>query len=437
MSAHRRAVGGAGPGQPQQQRMATEKNSLHRCGIALCSNPAVSQGVCSMHLSRSSGRSPTTMTPVAINGNGYASPAALPPHADSNGLGEGSETPDRFYRSGAHMAMQPRAGPASKKQKTTGVDPNNDGQLGGSPMPGAPNGGNGHMYGSGASMALTQDSLNQMNHNNLKYGSKAPGRPGLSNSYDDNAYLSHSSLRQSGSTNDSVHSESENSMDADKETNQRRERNRIAARKSRQRKLDRISNLEDEKMRLEQHRDMLVQEIRSLEKRDSGVASTAVVSIPDKEYSHLQEVRVQIIKAIEEAYNRGDICSTLKYFRDDSIVSGPQNSSVHLRGKDALVLDYLCTTYLFSDIHLHHAKIDSGGPRSQHFRVHWNFTGRVKSAGVSMNKEFLELIESVKGKRVTIEGVSNFSFSGDKIVYVHRTADQAKFLSALVNLSKE
>lgn len=429
MSGHRRAIGGAGA---EQQRMATEKNSLHRCGIALCSNPAVSQGVCSMHLSRSSGRSPTTMSTASING--YASPAALPPHA--GGLSEGSETPDRFYRSGAHMAMQPRAGPASKKQKTTGVDPN--GRMGGSPMPGAAsNGGNSRMYGSGASVALTQDSLNQMNHNNLKYGSKAPGRPGMSNSYDDNAYLSHSSLRQSGSTNDSVHSESENSMDADKETNQRRERNRIAARKSRQRKLDRISNLEDEKMRLEQHRDMLVQEIRSLEKRDSGVASTAVVSIPDKEYAHLQEVRVQIIKAVEEAYNCGDICSTLKYFRDDSIVSGPQNSSVHLRGKDALVLDYLCTTYLFSDIHLHHAKIDSGGPRSQHFRVHWIFTGRVKSAGVSMNKEFLELIESVKGKRVTIEGVSNFSFSGDKIVYVHRTADQAKFLSALVNLSKE
>lgn len=441
MSSHRRAVGGAGAGQ-QQQRMATEKNSLHRCGIALCSNPAVSQGVCSMHLSRNSGRSPTTMTTTTNgNGGGYESPTALPPHAAASGLGEGSETPDRFYRSGAHMAMQPRAGPANKKQKTSTPDPNN-GRMGGSPMTGSapmrggapPNGGGmGHLYGNGASTALTQDSLNQMNHNNLKYG-KAPGRP---SSYDDNAYLSHSSLRQSGSTNDSVHSESENSMDADKETNQRRERNRIAARKSRQRKLDRISNLEDEKMRLEQHRDMLVQEIRSLEKRDSGVASTAVVSIPDKEYAHLQEVRVQIIKAVEEAYNRGDICSTLKYFRDDSIVSGPQNSSVHLRGKDALVLDYLCTTYLFSDIHLHHAKIDSGGPRSQHFRVHWIFTGRVKSAGVSMNKEFLELIESVKGKRVTIEGVSNFSFSGDKIVYVHRTADQAKFLSALVNLSKE
>ncbi|RLN94205.1 hypothetical protein BBJ28_00024133, partial [Nothophytophthora sp. Chile5] len=205
---------------------------------------------------------------------------------------------------------------------------------------------------------------------------------------------------------------------------------------SRQRKLDRISNLEDEKMRLEQHRDMLVQEIRSLEKKDAGVAASAVLTITDKEYQQLQTRRLQIIRHVEEAYNSGDILSTVKHFREDSIVSGPQNLSVHLRGKDALVLDYLCTTYLFGNIRLRHAKVDCGGPRSQHFRVHWALSGDVKCPGVSMNKEFLELIESVKGRRVTIEGVSNFSFSGDKIVYVHRTADQAKFLSALVNLSK-
>uniref|UniRef100_K3WRV9 BZIP domain-containing protein n=1 Tax=Globisporangium ultimum (strain ATCC 200006 / CBS 805.95 / DAOM BR144) TaxID=431595 RepID=K3WRV9_GLOUD len=428
---HRR-VGAAG----QQSRMAAEKNSLHRCAVTLCANPAVSEGVCAMHLSRP-GRSTAPPSNTAL-ATGYASPGFGHPHhhgAASSMSPDGQHgTPDRFYRSGAHMAMQPRAGPASKKQRTT------------TNAPGAglePPGNHYSHYPSGG-MALTQDSLDQMNQTNQLRFPKAPGgRIGLAASpYDDNAYLSHT-MRPSGSTNDSVHSESENSMDADKETNQRRERNRIAARKSRQRKLDRISNLEDEKMRLEQHRDMLVQEIRSLEKRDaasggaSGAASTSVVSIPDKEYAHLQDVRIRIIKAVEDAYNNGNIASTLSFLRDDSIVSGPQNSSVHLRGRDALVLDYLCTTYLFSDIHLHHAKIDSGGPRSQHFRVHWIFTGRVKSAGVSMNKEFLELIESVKGKRVTIEGVSNFSFSGDKIVYVHRTADQAKFLSALVNLSKE
>ncbi|KAF1322691.1 Alcohol dehydrogenase 3, partial [Globisporangium splendens] len=432
---HRR-VGAVG----QQGRMASEKNSLHRCAIMLCTNPAVSEGVCAMHLSRP-GRSTAPPPNAVLASAGYASPGFGHPHhhAATSGMSpstpDGHGTPDRFYRSGAHMAMQPRAGPASKKQRTTTNASGAGLEAPGNHYPHYPS----H---NSSGMALTQDSLNQINQNNqLRYPKAPGGRMGLasSSSYDDNAYLSHT-MRPSGSTNDSVHSESENSMDADKETNQRRERNRIAARKSRQRKLDRISNLEDEKMRLEQHRDMLVQEIRSLEKRDAasgGAASTSVVPIPDKEYAHLQGVRMRIIKAVEDAYNSGNIASTLPFFRDDSIVSGPQNSSVHLRGKDALVLDYLCTTYLFSDIHLYHAKIDSGGPRSQHFRVHWIFTGRVKSAGVSMNKEFLELIESVKGKRVTIEGVSNFSFSGDKIVYVHRTADQAKFLSALVSLSKE
>lgn len=393
-------------------RRVVEKNSLHRCGVALCAHPAVAQGVCAMHLSRPA--PPAAATNGGSAANGYASPAA----SATSSNGGGGDTPDRFYRSGAHMAMQPRAGPASKKQRTDASQQH---------------------YG-GGSMALTQESLGQMNQNHAKYGQGSGGRPGMS-AYDDSAYAAHAALRQSheGSMNDgSAHSESEGSMDADKETNQRRERNRIAARKSRQRKLDRISNLEDEKMRLEQHRDMLVQEIRSLEKRDAGVvAAAAVVSIPDQEYARLQDLRVQVIKEVEDAYNSGDIFSTVKHFRDDSIVSGPQNSSVHLRGRDALVLDYLCTTYLFSDIHLHHAKVDSGGPRSQHFRVHWTFSGCVKSAGVSMNKEFLELIDSVRGRRVTIEGVSNFSFSGDKIVYVHRTADQAKFLSALVNLSKQ
>ncbi|TYZ58708.1 hypothetical protein PybrP1_004083 [[Pythium] brassicae (nom. inval.)] len=402
-----------------------EKTTLHRCGVVLCSQPAVAQGVCAMHLSRPTAPQSAASSSHSSAANGYASPAS-----SSNGNGGGTDTPDRFYRSGAHMAMQPRAGPAAKKQRTGAPDASAQHH---------------HYSSSGGGVALTQESLNQMNHNHAKYGS-APsgnggGRSGAS-SYDDDGYMARSAQRLSndGSTNDgSMHSESEGSMDADKETNQRRERNRIAARKSRQRKLDRISNLEDEKMRLEQHRDMLVQEIRSLEKRDAGAvaAAAAVVAIPDQEYARLQDVRVQVIKAVEDAYNSGDILSTLQHFRDDSIVSGPQNSSVHLRGRDALVLDYLCTTYLFSNIHLHHAKVDSGGPRSQHFRVHWTFTGCVKSAGVSMNKEFLELIDSVQGKRVTIEGVSNFSFSGDKIVYVHRTADQAKFLSALVSLSKQ
>ncbi|KAE9335336.1 hypothetical protein PF008_g13546 [Phytophthora fragariae] len=396
MSMRGRPSNGSGAANPRLS------NSLHRCAIALCSNQAVAEGVCSMHLSRN-GRVSTgqgTVMDSRVMGS-----RGLPP---SSGGMDDAMADDRYYRTNSHAAMQPRGGPATKKHKSSPAEPVNRYM----------------MDNSASSSGLTRESLNEM-VNQMQYSKNT----GMS-AYENDPYVS---AQASGSTNGSNRSESDGSVD---ETNLRRERNRIAARKSRQRKLDRISNLEDEKMRLEQHRDMLLQDIRSLEKKDSGVASNVVLTITDKEYQQLQNKRLQIIKHVEEAYSSGDILSTVKYFRDDSIVSGPQNSSVHLRGKDALVLDYLCTTYLFGDVRLHHAKVDCGGSRSQHFRVHWALSGTIKSAGVSMNKEFLELIESVKGRRVTIEGVSNFSFSGDKIVYVHRTADQAKFLSALVNLSK-
>ncbi|RLN44307.1 hypothetical protein BBO99_00001257 [Phytophthora kernoviae] len=392
---HRRPTGGAA-----NPRLS---NSLHRCAIALCSNQAVAEGVCSMHLSRN-GRVSSGPSGGVLDGRSMGSRG--PPSSSS--MNDAMDD-DRYYRASSHAAMQPRGGPASKKHKSSPAEPVNR-----------------YVVDSVASGGgLTRESLNKM-VTQMQYSKN----PNVS-AYESDPYVA--AQAQSGSTNGSNRSESDGSVD---ETNLRRERNRIAARKSRQRKLDRISNLEDEKMRLEQHRDMLVQEIRSLEKKDSSVAANVVMTITDKEYQQLQSKRLQIIKHVEDAYNSGDILSTVKYFRDDSIVSGPQNSSVHLRGKDAMVLDYLCTTYLFGDVRLHHAKVDCGGPRSQHFRVHWALSGTVKSAGVSMNKEFLELIESVKDRRVTIEGVSNFSFSGDKIVYVHRTADQAKFLSALVNLSK-
>ncbi|KAK1944669.1 hypothetical protein P3T76_004581 [Phytophthora citrophthora] len=393
-------------GRPTSNGGATNprmSNSLHRCMIALCSNQAVAEGVCSMHLSRNGRVSGVGQSQVM---DSRATGMRGPPPS-SAGMDD-AMADERYYRASSHAAMQPRAGPATKKHKSSPAEPVNRYV----------------MDNNGSSGGLTRESLNEM-VNQMQYSKNSS-----MSAYENDPYVV---AQASGSTNGSNRSESDGSVD---ETNLRRERNRIAARKSRQRKLDRISNLEDEKMRLEQHRDMLVQEIRSLEKKDSGVAANVVLTITDKEYQQLQNKRLQIIKHVEEAYNSGDILSTVKYFRDDSIVSGPQNSSVHLRGKDALVLDYLCTTYLFGDVRLHHAKVDCGGPRSQHFRVHWALSGTVKSAGVSMNKEFLELIESVKGRRVTIEGVSNFSFSGDKIVYVHRTADQAKFLSALVNLSK-
>ncbi|ETW06637.1 hypothetical protein H310_02829 [Aphanomyces invadans] len=235
----------------------------------------------------------------------------------------------------------------------------------------------------------------------------------------------------------SIQSGSENSDDGGGQHDSvvRRERNRIAARKSRQRKLDKIQHLENEKGRLEGHRNRLINEIRMLESRMEGSLGTTKKVLTDDEYEALQNERVRVIEDVHAMYNARNIEDSTKYFREDSIVSGPQNS-VHLRGKDAIVLDFLCTDSLFENFQLNHTKIDSGGPRSQHFRVYWLFTGTIKATGSCMNKEFQDLFGKVQGKTLTIDGVSNYSFSGDKIVYIHRTADQAKLLSTLVKLSK-
>ncbi|KAG9401976.1 hypothetical protein AC1031_007677 [Aphanomyces cochlioides] len=234
----------------------------------------------------------------------------------------------------------------------------------------------------------------------------------------------------------SVHSGSDNSDEhGGQETVLRRERNRIAARKSRQRKLDKIQHLENEKGRLEGHRNRLVNEIRMLESRMEGSLGSAKKVLSDAEYEALQRNRMRVIEDVHAMYNARNIEESTKYFREDSIVSGPQNS-VHLRGKDAIVLDFICTDTLFENFQLNHTKIDCGGPRSQHFRVYWLFTGTIKTTGTCMNQEFQDLFSKVQGKTLTIDGVSNYSFSGDKIVYIHRTADQAKLLSTLVKLSK-
>ncbi|EQC33520.1 hypothetical protein SDRG_09027 [Saprolegnia diclina VS20] len=257
-------------------------------------------------------------------------------------------------------------------------------------------------------------------------------RPTLSSDY---SRADAMSSNQCG-TPTSTHSGSDNSEGHGNDSKLRRERNRIAARKSRQRKLDKINHLENEKGRLEDHRNKLLNEIRQLESRMEGSVATTKKILTDSEYEALQLARTRIIEDVHAMYNASMIEETMKYFREDSIVSGPQNS-VHLRGKDAIVLDYLCTECLFKNFQITHTRIDCGGPRSQHFRVYWVFTGTIKDTGECMNKEFLDLFRNVLDREVSIDGVSNYSFSGDKIVYIHRTADQAKFLSNLVRMSKQ
>ncbi|OQS05576.1 hypothetical protein THRCLA_02320 [Thraustotheca clavata] len=265
-----------------------------------------------------------------------------------------------------------------------------------------------------------------MEHSNLSIS-----RPTMNNLSD---LRDHNNQTQCG-TPTSTHSGSDNSDGHGNDSKMRRERNRIAARKSRQRKLDKINHLENEKGRLEDHRNKLLNEIRQLESRMEGSVATTKKVLTDAEYEALQLARTRIIEDVHAMYNATMIEETMKYFREDSIVSGPQNS-VHLRGKDAIVLDFLCTDCLFENFQINHTRIDCGGPRSQHFRVYWIFTGTIKGTGECMNKEFLELFGNVIGREVSIDGVSNYSFSGDKIVYIHRTADQAKFLSNLVRMSK-
>ncbi|KAF0701364.1 Aste57867_8145 [Aphanomyces stellatus] len=249
--------------------------------------------------------------------------------------------------------------------------------------------------------------------------------------------LRHNTTTSQCDTPTSMHSGSDNSDGGGgkEDTVLRRERNRIAARKSRQRKLDKIQHLENEKGRLEGHRNRLINEIRMLESRMEGNLGSTKKVLSDAEYEALQMDRMRVIEDVHAMYNARNIEESTKYFREDSIVSGPQNS-VHLRGKDAIVLDFICTDTLFENFQLNHTKIDCGGPRSQHFRVYWLFTGTIKATGTCMNKEFQDLFSKVQGKTLTIDGVSNYSFSGDKIVYIHRTADQAKLLSTLVKLSK-
>nr|CCA14199.1 conserved hypothetical protein [Albugo laibachii Nc14] len=392
------------PPSPDSNRMnqmrKDENDGLHRCAVALCSDPAVAHGVCSVQLEN-------------------ASP-----------FGNGMHAHGATFRSQRgpldQVCLMESQGIIHARQYAIGRE------HGASDAPERAR--NAHLTGSIDPIMAGSSLLGAMDHRSINASVGAYDRSNTMYSIEDardgtrQLSLSHSMS--------SHHSDSDTSMDADKETNLRRERNRIAARKSRQRKLDRISSLEDEKRRLEQRRDMLLQEIRSLKSKDCPNSAGLSVHISDYENDRLQSRRLNIIQEVQRAYNGGDILSVIQHFRDDSIICGPQNSSAHLRGKDALVLDYLCSYRLFSDFKVSHTSVDCGGPQSQHIRVHWIFTGKIRDHAYTPNREFFQLIENVKGKSVTIEGVSNYSFSKDKISYIHRSVDQAKFLSELVGTAK-
>lgn len=216
----------------------------------------------------------------------------------------------------------------------------------------------------------------------------------------------------------------------------RRQRNRIAARKSRQRKLDRVQQLMAEKEELEKRHSELEKETEMLQKAlgQSGLEGYSKMS--DEEAQKLLELRISVIQKIAEAYNTGKMEDVVKFFSRDTVISGPQ-TPILLRGRQAIQLDYACTTYLYENIHLKFTSIAYDGPRSKHFRASWVFTGTVKNAGYSSSKEFVDIMRRLIGRQITITGVSSYSFSGEAVVYLHRSSNQAELLWQLVEMDKE
>lgn len=225
-----------------------------------------------------------------------------------------------------------------------------------------------------------------------------------------------------------------NSMDSGGESNlaeTRRERNRIAARKSRQRKVHRVQQLEDEKVALERKHEALTQETMDLQRVLQETMMVGRPSASEKETQMLHESRTRIIQDIGDAINTGTVHGVLQHFHKDFVLYGPQ-SSVQLKGQDVLLSDYAVTAYLYDNFSFKYTDITRDILGSKHYRVYWEFSGEIKRAGASSCEEFVRLVDARKGKRITFPGVSNISFSEEKIIYMHRSADQSKYLGLLV-----
>ena len=211
----------------------------------------------------------------------------------------------------------------------------------------------------------------------------------------------------------------------------RRERNRIAARKSRQRKVHRVQQLEDEKNALERKHEALTQETMDLQRVLQETMMVGRPQVNEQECQDVHQARIRIIRDIEEAINTGTVREVLRHFHKDFVLYGPQ-SSVQLKGQDVLLSDYAITAYLYDNFSFKYTDITRDIPGSKHYRVYWEFSGEIKRAGASTCEEFVALIDERRGKRITFPGVSNISFSEDKIIYMHRSADQSKYLGLLV-----
>lgn len=233
--------------------------------------------------------------------------------------------------------------------------------------------------------------------------------------------------------NSSVMASSNHNSDSDDELSNetRRERNRIAARKSRQRKVHRVQQLEEEKQRLEVRHEQLRMETMHLQRVLQSTMLVGQATLSESDIARLHRTRTQIIANVADAYTTGQLNTVLNHFHEDFVLYGPQ-SAAQLKGTQAILQDYDVTNYLYSDFQLSYENISRDTPGSKHYRARWKFQGTIKNAGTSTSPEFVQLVSEHIGKRIQFQGVSNISFFDDQIVYMHRSADQSMYLGLLL-----
>lgn len=211
----------------------------------------------------------------------------------------------------------------------------------------------------------------------------------------------------------------------------RRERNREAARKCRQRKYVRMQQIQNEKSVLETKHNCLTEETLKLQNDLQRAIHSHALPMNKTQMEELDNRRYTIIREIGRAYHTGDFQQVWEHFGSECVMYGPQ-STTRLIGKEALYTDYAITSYLYDIVSFKYNNIQGYPTGTPHFRCQWEFKGRVKACGEITSPEFAILLQSQIGREITFEGVTNISFAGDKIVYLHRSIDQCNFLRVLV-----
>lgn len=251
-------------------------------------------------------------------------------------------------------------------------------------------------------------------------------------------HLRHSHNNMTAPSPPNMESTSPNNYDDDIPVEDRRERNRVAARKSRQRKYTRVQQLEDEKKELENKHENLAHQTLQLQEslleqhpEVDATTHTKEEGARPMTQEQLHDERVHVLKIVEHGFSSGNVESILKHFHPEFVLYGPQ-SSVHLKGPEGYLTDYAITTHLYNLLKFEYNLIVSDTPGSCHYRCHWTFNGRIRAAGVHNHGQFQSFVESRVGQPIEFSGITNVAFKGLDIVYMHRCMDQTEFLRSLV-----